>query len=499
MRTRPIRALLHPVWLGALALLVVNDHLLKGAGWLPGWMTGKLSDVAGLVVAPVLLAALLGAGHRRAVAACFLAVGIVFAALQVVPGAAVVWDAALTSVGLPWQTVADPTDLLVMPVLVLAYLALVPAMEPRPLAPAQRGVAWLGAGAGLVACLATSPPRTQWTTEGGGGFRDIEAQVWLHNDSDVDRQVRIRQLRGDVVLDCAALDGADVGIMLGTDLFHPAVIWELPPFTTVSAIESGGRDCYAVLVEGETFEPQVLFWQDRAFSWVPGEMRQGPYPEGRVSLPTFEDDEGVAFPIRPRGDTCEPQSQLDRLDWSVPSRGLWTLLSSEVGVDGCLSLDLDRDGLEQRGYLCMPPEQFPFEDGDELTFDESSAAWLDVTRPDGAALTLMHLQGPVQVAGLDLQPVIASSTSGGCGWVADHCGHVARDAALSVDFGDGEGAVDLLAGDVEAVELIDERVEIAVSRSEYRGAYAGTCGAGPTTIGFDVDVVVSTHPNPSTK
>ena len=39
-------ALQHPLWWGALALLLVNDHLLKGAGLLPSFLTGKLK-VAG--------------------------------------------------------------------------------------------------------------------------------------------------------------------------------------------------------------------------------------------------------------------------------------------------------------------------------------------------------------------------------------------------------------------------------------------------------------------
>jgi hypothetical protein len=40
----------HPVTLLSLVLLLVNDHLLKDA--YPGLATGKLSDLAGLVVAP---------------------------------------------------------------------------------------------------------------------------------------------------------------------------------------------------------------------------------------------------------------------------------------------------------------------------------------------------------------------------------------------------------------------------------------------------------------
>ena len=45
-----VRALASPVAVVSLVLLVLNDHVLKQA-W-PGVVTGKLSDVAGLVVAP---------------------------------------------------------------------------------------------------------------------------------------------------------------------------------------------------------------------------------------------------------------------------------------------------------------------------------------------------------------------------------------------------------------------------------------------------------------
>ena len=53
----PGDGLLHPVALVALAILIVNDRLLKDA-W-PGPVTGKLSDVAGLVVAPLASGALI--------------------------------------------------------------------------------------------------------------------------------------------------------------------------------------------------------------------------------------------------------------------------------------------------------------------------------------------------------------------------------------------------------------------------------------------------------
>lgn len=52
----PGSELFHPVAVGSLLLLILNDHLLKGSA-MPSSLTGKLSDVAGLVVAPLVLGA----------------------------------------------------------------------------------------------------------------------------------------------------------------------------------------------------------------------------------------------------------------------------------------------------------------------------------------------------------------------------------------------------------------------------------------------------------
>ena len=95
---RPQQALLHPAWLGALAVLVLNDHVLKGADLLPGLVTGKLSDLAGLVVAPVLLAVLLRVRTERGLLRATIATGLVFAALQLSAGFAAGWDGTLPGV-----------------------------------------------------------------------------------------------------------------------------------------------------------------------------------------------------------------------------------------------------------------------------------------------------------------------------------------------------------------------------------------------------------------
>lgn len=124
--------LLHPVALGALAALLVNDHVLK---WrYPGWVTGKLSDVAGMIVFPLLACAVFAAvvrrvDRRRALAVCVAATAIGFAlvklwspathACELVLGAlqwplTVVAQGALAGVT-PVDIVRDPSDLLALP------------------------------------------------------------------------------------------------------------------------------------------------------------------------------------------------------------------------------------------------------------------------------------------------------------------------------------------------------------------------------------------------
>ena len=76
----------NPATVFALVLLLVNDHVLKAA--FPGLVTGKLSDVAGLVLAPPLVAVLLTLlvprlPSRAAALAGLVAVGAGFARRQI--------------------------------------------------------------------------------------------------------------------------------------------------------------------------------------------------------------------------------------------------------------------------------------------------------------------------------------------------------------------------------------------------------------------------------
>jgi hypothetical protein len=129
----PIGEAFHPVTLAAMAILVVNDWVLKRT-W-PGAITGKLSDLAGLAAAPVVLTALVGLAlmlarrlgarvepyltHTRLVAAT-LATGAGFAAIKLSPRVAG-WFIRALGVFRPASVAPDRTDLWCLPMLVVAY------------------------------------------------------------------------------------------------------------------------------------------------------------------------------------------------------------------------------------------------------------------------------------------------------------------------------------------------------------------------------------------
>src|SRR5690606_1318058 len=142
---------------------VVNDHALKGAGVLPGALTGKLSDVAGLVVAPWVLAVLLRATTRRAVALAHVLVGVGFSAINLSPTCARAVEALTAYTPVPWRITVDPTDLAALPALALSFFVLGEVARRlagerrlRALQPAWRQAARATTlSLGLAACVAT--------------------------------------------------------------------------------------------------------------------------------------------------------------------------------------------------------------------------------------------------------------------------------------------------------------------------------------------------------
>lgn len=156
--------LVHPLPLAAATALLLNDHALKGSGLLPAAWTGKLSDVAGLFVFPVIVVACLRwtaqalsrplpRSPRLAWSAAALT-GLGFTALKLVPAVnRLVSD-------LLGPNVMDATDLLALAALVPAAVWMSRRLEPRraerrPAEP-SRAVRTVAAIAVALACAATS-------------------------------------------------------------------------------------------------------------------------------------------------------------------------------------------------------------------------------------------------------------------------------------------------------------------------------------------------------
>jgi hypothetical protein len=134
-RGLPIHELLAPLPLLAIALLVLNDRVLKGSA-APGWLTGKLSDFAGLFAFPLIVtaagdlalyaAAKLGAPvdftlRRWKLATACLATAGLFTVMKLWPAAAHGVARAWSLVAGESHVVADPTDLIALVALVGAW------------------------------------------------------------------------------------------------------------------------------------------------------------------------------------------------------------------------------------------------------------------------------------------------------------------------------------------------------------------------------------------
>ncbi|HEY0709863.1 MAG TPA: hypothetical protein VGG33_23825 [Polyangia bacterium] len=145
----------HPLWWSALVLLILNDNLFKGGGVVPGWLTGKLSDFAFLIVAPGLLAALLPEVLPRRRGLAVVTVFAIYAAAELSAAFSDGLVAALEVVGVHWRLWPDVTDLVALAVWPLTHAV----VKTRAAAVSRRH--WrhpIGVAVGAWACLATSVP-----------------------------------------------------------------------------------------------------------------------------------------------------------------------------------------------------------------------------------------------------------------------------------------------------------------------------------------------------
>lgn len=157
-----LACLQHPLTLLSIAVLLLNDHVLKVIS--PSWLTGKLSDFAGLFFFPFILAAGLSLllskfdlSHQRIGQIAFGIVAIWFVLLKTTPIVNLL-TAHLASlfIGAPAQIILDPTDLVALVVLLPTWMMWSRSQEMIP-----TKFAYVALSIGAFSVLATSP--LPWT------------------------------------------------------------------------------------------------------------------------------------------------------------------------------------------------------------------------------------------------------------------------------------------------------------------------------------------------
>ena len=177
--------LAHPVTVGALVVLIANDHWWKQAA--PGPVTGKLSDVAGLLLLPPLLAVL----ARLPAVAATAVTGAGFAVTKASASGADAASALWTVLSGPSIIRQDATDLIALPALGISWWAWTRACERQ----LSRGfvvrlVLVPFALLGVVATSAPEYPRVDVVADWDGTlvlgrqtyYYDGETPAWLTSD-----------------------------------------------------------------------------------------------------------------------------------------------------------------------------------------------------------------------------------------------------------------------------------------------------------------------------
>jgi hypothetical protein len=185
-----VTALVSPLSLTAVAILLVNDHVLKPL-W-PSALTGKLSDFAGLYFAPfVVLAAVFavpfGPLRQRPLHVArvgYLTIAAAFAALKASEATARPLLDIASGLSFPVLITADPTDLAALCVLPISHAAWSAGAYARAIRPHRflRGGALAMAALSMIAT--SGPPQPSTNSIGIDVSGDVYAAVEYTKASD---------------------------------------------------------------------------------------------------------------------------------------------------------------------------------------------------------------------------------------------------------------------------------------------------------------------------
>jgi hypothetical protein len=161
-----LRAFRQPIILISIMVLLINDHILKIV--MPSWITGKLSDFAGLFFFPFLLAAVLafplealGGKPRPIFGLACIFTGLWFSLMKtVLPINALTETFASWLVNAQAQIVMDVTDLIALPMIWLAWMLWV-KLEQKSSNREMGRLPYLALGVAAFAAIASSPCPTE--------------------------------------------------------------------------------------------------------------------------------------------------------------------------------------------------------------------------------------------------------------------------------------------------------------------------------------------------
>jgi hypothetical protein len=436
------------VWWAALLLLALNDHVLKGSGVLAASWTGKLSDFAGMIVAPPLVALLLGAltpapaqrggAHRRRTPLlASLLVGAGLCAIDLSHDASQLLQGVLAALGLPSRLWPDPSDLWALVVLPIGYaLSRVPsgrnALRERRQLLASPWLPRAAVALGACACLATAGIDEK---EGGDDKRTDVPE--LENATDAPIAVVLSATDG--IGGCALYRNDRIGVLTRSAFGEARVVTieagKRVPLTTAG---KDVLDCGAAALRLPDGSDEFVFWRDlKAIeSFVPpaDDRRQ----KRRVVISGTKDrfdieigEELARFDIdkEPPEPSCDPIAAEPTLEWSplADAQGFFRLSEIRTTDDGCFELDwlspnADTEVDTQR--LCVPDWAFPFEQDEVLAItqqvDDEGARVLHIGRIDDDKLkTELVIWNGVSKAGnsrIDgIQPVDCVGAVTACG------------------------------------------------------------------------------------
>ncbi|MCB9595418.1 MAG: hypothetical protein H6719_22045 [Sandaracinaceae bacterium] len=510
----------HPLFWGALVLLVLNDHVLKGAGVLPGWVTGKLSDFSGLIVAPIVLSVLLRARSDRGRAVAFALVGGWFAAANLFAPVAAATSAVASWVGLSWTFWVDPTDLVALAALPVAW-----QLARRREQSAKKLGERLALGLGVAACVASPPPEPQWTTD-----------AFLVNETGRSLELRVRWVEASV--DCEAIRSR-YAEALPRDVFGPGTTFLVERDATLpldrGIAETGGGtpwdvmetptphegNCDVVMLSADGLPDTIVYWSGLSTSVIPdvvendddriavqdGLRLTSPSEDGPIAV-----ENGVGYfhdaPVElyDGGATCRDYGAITGFDWSdLPSwdRARVRLADVRPTLDGCVHLDLEvvedfsagfGEPTSFEAFLCVPPEDFPFHTNAEVRITNGGSTLRmtrDLPMDDGSLWRTGELfvsrgtdrlvEGPFSVA--------LTTVDADCGGVRMACGGFRVPAAGGLTMGSTTRYVH--PGDVvERAAADGRRARLRVGRAETMMVTHTACGAGRDQLGQRLEALV---------